>query len=73
MLLGRMWDCRDRQWRATTRAIAAVPRTSVHVRGRNGSRHAWKTSPYLLPSLFTTLLATSNKQFGQYQLMISSA
>ncbi len=27
---------------------------------------------YLFPSLFTVLLGTSNKQFGQYQVTISS-
>jgi len=30
------------------------------------------TSPYLLPSLLTALLGTSNKQFGQYQFITSS-
>lgn len=31
-----------------------------------------ESSPYLLPSLLTTLLGTSNRQLGQYQFKISS-
>lgn len=63
----------DREWSGTAWAIIAIAGASgkESVLGSAYQDNA-KAHPYLLPSLLTTLLGTSNKQFGQYQFMISS-
>lgn len=69
----------DRQRCRTYRALETTAGASEEVTNKLPSIHpchSWvgqRRHTYLFPSLFTLLLGTSNRQFGQYQHTISSS